>query len=531
MNHINLSHAVEISLGCFVDAAGLTVVVGDILLQTTRVAVTTCADIGTLAASASEQIQNSMCYPTSYDANTLSSTSFGRNSRFSFVDSGSTFGWSTNSAGFFQPLPILWSEYGDWDQIFADLRNDGFWDIQTHEVNAFFTLFSRNLNVVLPVSVSFTRQPSGNFRASSSYEYFPLREWLRSNTTSTSLTYQWAPFAAVPAMVVSSLACASLLWIQCSSSDRRSRRGWKALAGFAVQPTTIFPAIALLFFSASMAFLIAFVATEDTLSFAVPRQDQANPSLVGMDVSFAANLTYTGAYSSQWLPGLLYTLHSSTFTLGFFAVCLPFTELALLIPMARQHVMVIKLAARNLVVPIVTDMLIFCTFAASGRLITGTVISHSGTVVDWLHLVADCFIHGQSLHTVFHSPTSTALVTQMAFMTACIVYICAITVPMYYAVVFDALQQIQADTQAAKRNHVLNFSLRRLLQPYRPWDKAPPSTAQADEEVKLHTPDDAAVWTDNKGWLPNGADGLVFDHVFDDDTTRAAARPVVGNKS
>lgn len=276
--------------------------------------------------------------------------------------------------------------------------------------------------------------------------------------------------------------------------------------GTACNLTIVAALVALVLAAASVVLLIVFLQTANSLTFAVPRNGTTlsvgNPPILN-----ASSLLYDdGAYSSQFWPALLYSMHSYCFALALATMCLPFAELALLWQFSRQPFRLVSLSAQKLAVPVAVDVCLFCTFAASGRLLTGPVILNSGTIINWLQLVVDCLLHGQALYTVFHSPTSPALVTQMAFVTACIMYVCAITVPMYYAVVNDALVELKASsTQSKQRLAVLNFSWRRLLAPWGSFiddEKAEGEKGRLlPPDISLQTDEDDSVWKDDTGWL------------------------------
>jgi hypothetical protein len=227
----------------------------------------------------------------------------------------------------------------------------------------------------------------------------------------------------------------------------------------------------------------------------------------------------------------------SLYGLSLAALFVPFTELALLFRFTRLPYSVMSLAGRRLVLPIATDVLLVSAFAATGRLLTGPTLLRTGSVADWLRLAADCFLHGPSLAAVLQSPTSPALVLQLAFVTACIVYVCAVSLPVYYAVVYDALVEVVAASPPQRgrgvwsgllgsagsaanphlgagtdpaRLDVLDLSWRRLV--LMPWQQEQQEQQQQQQQARRHTDSGGAavvslrsaaddrVWTNDAGW-------------------------------
>lgn len=189
------------------------------LLQTTRVEPTECKNIGTRASVANSQIQASTCYPVEYNSKTRSTATYGAGSEFVYVDGGFAVEWGSTASGFFQPLPVKVAEENDWSQIFVDLRNAGFWDIQTHATTLFCTIYSRNLHAAAAVTVSFTRRASGTFSVHSTHNFFPVtgfepdvQSWQRA----------LAPYAAVPGLAVTIVA--ALMTISLRMADASPHR-------------------------------------------------------------------------------------------------------------------------------------------------------------------------------------------------------------------------------------------------------------------------------------------------------------------
>ena len=205
---------------------GLGIIVGDMLLQTTRVMPTECKNIGTRASVANSQIQTSMCYPVEYNSNTLSTATYGVGSEFVYVDGGFDVEWGSTPSGFFQPLPIKFTEESDWSQIFVDLRSAGFWDIQTHATTLFCTVYSRSLHAAAAVTVSFTRRASGTFSVHSNHNFFPITGF-EPGIQSWQSTL--APYAAVPGLAVTIVAALVTIRLRIAETSPHRERGRRSV--------------------------------------------------------------------------------------------------------------------------------------------------------------------------------------------------------------------------------------------------------------------------------------------------------------
>ncbi len=224
-------------------------VLGDVLLQTTRVQAVPCGNVSVLASVAGTQIaSNSRCFPSAYRANTASTTAY---SRFTFVDlddapakattttinatnntTGTTttssllFTWEHPRSGFFQPLPVGASEVAEWKSIVASLRADGFWDIQTHSTAVYFNLFCRNAGALVAGALTFTRRPAGTFSVVASWDFMPAalpqeEEQEKEEGVGVGVgvggglfsfgRYEYARFSALPGLVVCVVVGISLL--------------------------------------------------------------------------------------------------------------------------------------------------------------------------------------------------------------------------------------------------------------------------------------------------------------------------------
>ncbi len=492
-------------------------VVGDVLLQTTRVEQTSCADINARAGgSADSQVQGSVCYPLDYTIETRDVESYGPASeQFVFVDDAFPLGLLGSSAsGFFQPLPVKKDEGDDWDDMFAELRTDGFWDIQTHTTTIFCTLYSRNLHAVVAVAIAFNRLASGNFAPTPMYQFYPVSDDCVG--VNPDATRCFNAVSTIPGLVVAAVVALALLWMHIRAGWRFTD-SWRHISALVAGPSVLACLVSLVCTAAAAGLLGQFMTeSPNALSFELAAIDGPRPRL-----SAASGLEYVGAYSSQYRPALLFTMHSHCFAVALAAVCLPFAELALLWPFTREQLRLIVLSAKKLLVPVVVDIFMFCAVAASGRLVAGPVILSSGTILDWLRLFVDCLWHGQALFDVFTSPTSPAFVAQLAFVTACIIYVCAVTVPMYYAIVHDALLRLQADRRAKQRLRALDFSWQRLLRPNKPFEseeEAATLFANAQQpSISLHTAANEGVWADRTGWFPRAGARDNDDDDDDDD--------------
>ncbi len=478
---------------------GFTVVVGDLLLQTTRVSHTSCVNSNARVDSADSQIQGSVCFPVEYTDETLSKEAFGSGSqKFEYVDGAFAVGLGSSSSGFFQPLSV--NESSQWDDTFAGLRDRAFWDIQTHTTTIFCTLYSRNLHAVVAVTIAFTRLPSGNFAPTPTYQFYPMSDDCVG--TNPDAAQCFSAISTIPGLVVAAAVALALVWMHIRAAWRFTD-SWRQISALVVGPSVLACLVSLVCTAAAAGLLGQFMTvSQNAFSFelATERPDR---------VIVARDLDYVGAYSSQYRPALLFTMHSHCFAVSLATVCLPFAELALLWPFTREQLRLMSLSAKKLLVPVVADILMFCAVAASGRLVAGPVILSSGTILDWLRLFVDCLWHGQALFDVFTSPTSPAFVAQLAFVTACIIYVCAVTVPMYYAIVHDALLRLQADDRTKQQLRALDFSAQRLLCPHKAFEseeEAATLLASAQQpSMSLHTAADEAVWADRTGWLPRAA--------------------------